>query len=68
MPKKISANVRLMEAIAEQLGELKAILRDYDFDLEECEIDEVACVDEHGEEMFRIYELLKELEEITRDY
>lgn len=56
-----------MEELQEQLDEVKNVLRSYDFDVEECDVDELDCVKEHGEELFRIYQLLKELDEITKD-
>lgn len=67
MPRRTSKNSRLMEELQEQLDEVKAVLKSYDFDVEECDVDEQECVDEHGEDLFRIYQLLKELDEISRE-
>lgn len=67
MRRRASKNSRLMEELQEQLDEVRAVLKSYDFDVEECDLDEQDCVDEHGEDLFRIYQLLKELDEITKD-
>ena len=67
MPRRTSKNTRLMEELSEQLDEVKAILKSYDFDIEECDADEIECVDEHGESLFRVYQLLKELGEIAQE-
>jgi hypothetical protein len=56
-----------MEELLDQLDEMKAVLKSYDFDLEECEVDERECVAEHGEDLFRIYQLLREVEEIAKE-
>lgn len=68
MPRRNSKNSRLMEELAEQLDEVKAVLKSYDFDIEECEVDEQECHDEFGEDLFRVYQLVKELTEITQEY
>jgi hypothetical protein len=67
MSRRTSKNVRLMEELQEQFDEVKAVLKSYDFDLDECEMDELDCVRTHGEHMFRLYELIKEINEIIRD-
>ena len=67
MPRRASKNSRLMEELQEQLDEMKAVMKSHDFDVEECEVDEQECAHEHGEEIFRIYQLLKEIEEIARE-
>lgn len=67
MSRRASKNSRLMEELQEQLDEVRNILKSYDFDIEECEIDEHDCVKEHGDDMFRIYQLLKELDEISKE-
>lgn len=67
MPRRASKNSRLMEELQEQLDEVKAVLKSHDFDIDECDMDELECVREHGEDLFRIYQLLKELDEITQE-
>lgn len=67
MPRRISKNTRLMEELQEQIDEVKAVLKSYDFDVEECDADEIECVDMHGEVLFRVYQLLKELEDIAKE-
>lgn len=67
MSRRVSKNTRLMEELAEQLDEVKAVLKSYDFDVEECDVDEQECHEEHGDELFRVYQLVKELEEITKE-
>lgn len=67
MPRRASKNTRLMEELQEQLDEVKAVLKSHDFDVDECEVDEQDCVREHGEELFRIYQLLKEIDEIAKE-
>ena len=67
MARRTSKNSRLMEELQEQLGEMRNVLKSYDFDIEECEIDEHDCVKEYGDDLFRIYQLLKELDEITKE-
>lgn len=67
MSRRASKNSRLMEELQEQLDEVKAVLKSYDFDVEECDVDENECAKEHGEELFRIYQLLKEIDEIAKE-
>lgn len=66
MARRSTRNSRLFEELQEQLDEVRAVLRSHDFDVEECEIDEQDCVDEHGDDLHRISQLLKELDEITK--
>lgn len=68
MPRRISKNSRLMEELAEQLDEVKAVLKSHDFDIEECEVDEQECHEEFGEDLFRVYQLLNELSEIAQEH
>lgn len=67
MSRRASKNSPLMEELQEQLDEVKTILKSYDFDTQDCEVDEQYCAREHGEDLFRIYQLLKEIEEITKE-
>lgn len=67
MARRPSKNTRLMEELQEQLDEVRNVLKSYDFDVEECDVDELDCVKEHGDDLFRIYQLLKELDEITKE-
>ena len=67
MSRRASKNSRLFEELQEQLDELRNILKSYDFDVEECEIDEHYCVKEHGDDLFRIYQLFTELDGITKE-
>lgn len=67
MSRRASKHSRLFEELQEQLDEVRNILKSYDFDIEECEIDEHDCVKECGNDLFRIYQLLKELDEISKD-
>lgn len=67
MPRRTTKNTRLMEELSEQLDEVTATLKSYDFDIEECEVDERDCHKEHGDSLFRVYELVKELREISRE-
>lgn len=62
-----SKNYRLLEELSEQLDEMKAVLKSHDFDIDECEMDEEDCMDLYGEELFRVYQLLKEIEQIVKD-
>lgn len=62
-----SKNYRLMEEITEQLDEMKAVLKSHDFDVDECEIDEEECVEIHGDDLYRICQLLKEIDEIAKE-
>lgn len=66
MSRRSSRNSRLFEELQEQFDEVKAVLRSHDFDVEECELDEQDCADEHGDDLHRIFQLLKELDEITK--
>jgi len=67
MSRRATKNSRLFEELQEQLDELRNILKSYDFDVEECEIDEHDCVKEHGDDLFRIYQLFTELNGITKE-
>lgn len=67
MSRRASKNSRLFEELQEQLDEVRNVLKSYDFDIEECEIDEYDCVKEHGDDLFRIYQLLHELDEISKE-
>lgn len=67
MSRRASKHTRLMEELKEQLDEVKAVLKSHDFDIDECDMDELECVREHGDNLFRVYQLLKEIEEITQE-
>lgn len=66
MPRSNTLDAQLRLDLTEYLEDGINILNSYDFSIDECELNERDCVKEHGESLFRIYQLIKEFQDVLR--